>query len=916
MRLTKSDFFRRLKNLGQSPVWIGTTRAELAEQYFELTGENNDQQQFVEMNITLDGTEDRNFLRRVLIDNEITGLITVSMSNSWGIQLRNVTYDIPRFASIRKWWDRPYKGRDWEVDYNGVSVFENGYTLEIKRFQRVSASGRVQRFRDGIHHCVFQPIINWAEGCLVESKSARAKQRYRKKVKDAKKLEQEYIKGVPAEQEHFDKITSKLQIDLVIDQPFQKEILESKSLKKRLKKFKFVNTRLDHIELNKVVRNDKNCYQECTQEQLRELKDKFDKENTFYTYTKNSRKICQLNTLEKVYTIDNKFQKTRQDFEKETGLFKCRIEHFSNIQLSNFILSSVHYNATVDFVDNIKSIKCLKHIDEKKAYTQFPNNPYYMGFCAVPTDFRECNKEFALKNIGFYQIKWVSMRKKKFVEDIYIGSTSINKHLEKLNFIKAGCIYTTPELRLFNDLGIRFEVSRGCWGVKPFHFKFDEKMMQKDDDGISYYARIVGKWNRIATKNHVYMNQTKEFWEQVAKTENVYHCESEGCIQYEKKRIHHLSHITSYITAYQRISLILQLLKIPYENVCRVCVDGIYYKDCEIEINDTFRPKDEIKLGNEAGYTYCSNLQEYKFEAAEFKDHYKTELHIGPGGSGKTHTNLTDKGFVNKIYVAPSWKLSTAKKDEFEVTSTVWSRMLDPFVDVDLHMKHYGVCIWDECSMMTESQKCKILKMFPYSKHIFCGDLGFQLPPTQGIEMTAEGIDYVFKYKKLYRCKCKKLFEIMKTVRKAIKQKYSRERMNELCKKLLKNRKIQIDYDIKDLILCSKHEYCYEWTQKYAGKFSQEKYRINDRRKLCGVALNNGSILITSEEIDHRANWFKSGKKVSTKKPTVQHAFTVHSIQGETAEEKLFIDTRRFFDARMFYTAISRARRLDQIYLL
>ena len=48
----------------------------------------------------------------------------------------------------------------------------------------------------------------------------------------------------------------------------------------------------------------------------------------------------------------------------------------------------------------------------------------------------------------------------------------------------------------------------------------------------------------------------------------------------------------------------------------------------------------------------------------------------------------------------------------------------------------------------------------------------------------------------------------------------------------------------------------------------------------------------------------------------VRHAFTAHSIQGETAYEKLFIESSRMFDARMFYTAISRAKKLSQIFIV
>ena len=44
------------------------------------------------------------------------------------------------------------------------------------------------------------------------------------------------------------------------------------------------------------------------------------------------------------------------------------------------------------------------------------------------------------------------------------------------------------------------------------------------------------------------------------------------------------------------------------------------------------------------------------------------------------------------------------------------------------------------------------------------------------------------------------------------------------------------------------------------------------------------------------------------------NAFTIHKIQGETTENKLFIDKRNIKSLRMLYTAISRARYYNQIY--
>ena len=47
----------------------------------------------------------------------------------------------------------------------------------------------------------------------------------------------------------------------------------------------------------------------------------------------------------------------------------------------------------------------------------------------------------------------------------------------------------------------------------------------------------------------------------------------------------------------------------------------------------------------------------------------------------------------------------------------------------------------------------------------------------------------------------------------------------------------------------------------------------------------------------------------------VRHAYTIHSIQGETAKHNLFIDAR-MMEPEAIYTALSRAEYLHQIYFV
>ena len=101
-----------------------------------------------------------------------------------------------------------------------------------------------------------------------------------------------------------------------------------------------------------------------------------------------------------------------------------------------------------------------------------------------------------------------------------------------------------------------------------------------------------------------------------------------------------------------------------------------------------------------------------------------------------------------------------------------------------------------------------------------------------------------------------------------------------------------IEYSVQDLILCATHEKKDKYTEKYK---NLEKYSVKENtRDYC-----NGQIIIGPKP-----------KKVSCE---LRHAFTIHSIQGETASDKLFIDMKKMRSLKMLYTAMSRARTLNQI---
>jgi len=382
--------------------------------------------------------------------------------------------------------------------------------------------------------------------------------------------------------------------------------------------------------------------------------------------------------------------------------------------------------------------------------------------------------------------------------------------------------------------------------------------------------------------------------------------------------------------------------------IIRVCVDGIYYYNHTWEKSlSIFRDKThEMTFNNSPSTSYLSCI----FEEGENsikgisyvkeRDFYKTEMWEGQGGTGKTYTNIRDMGHIDMLYIPPSWKLARKVEEDIKennliVDVNVNARVLTMEFCERLQEK-YNVFLWDEVSQMTEKTKNYIINNID-GKHIFMGDIGYQLEPVinniklfetfvednddnnlfnkwkreEGYcEMNRNNIDKVITLTKDIRAKdCKELQKVKLQLRKYIDimkyKKYDeRQKIRNQVLTYIKSKcdKIELDtldkeYKVKDMILASTHEIKNQYTLKFN---HLDKYLVK----------NNTKEYSNSQIIYEIPNEFVKLDK--------QHAFTIHSIQGETIEKEnnLYIDIRDMFSDNHIYTAISRAKYLSQIKLI
>jgi hypothetical protein len=859
--------------------------------------------------------------------------------------ITNVDVPVNNFSS---WW---YGWSQFFFPDSGNFIFDLKYNsptspaslqtqLIIGSQNKVGNTNYLQYFLDGSSHCVFTPIMNWAIDKTNSSKGKSTIKRYKTMQNKLNIYLDKYKNGVPAPSStnnDLQEICNELGIAIEIDIPStmlnkKTNYIKVEPVKKTLRTFKFINTRLNHIEINNVV--DKDSYIQVSQQFLTDLVEEYIDKGEFIMYKGDTKKPYQVHLLDRTYQIteDEGYQKELRDFIKKNKLSNYKIEHYSNLELSQFLLNNLNKNGNIlldrpfantdneyyfnqylqnpeddedcpteviNYINN--NYKNLNHIDMKKSYTRGSDCSYYQGYLGKITDFRQTDK---IEGLGIYMIHNIM---------------NIPPLLQKLKVLHEYNCYTSPELKFYKSLGITFDIVLGCWGTRTdinFGDNWNEGMFKKEiirkNKPTSHYCRWYG-CNHKLTEYNRYNFYCKDL--EFAKLNNIRtDCEirfnqykKTGLVEYKKEKTYHSTQISIFIHSYCTISMIEQLLKFKDINqIIAVQVDGIFYKG-DVEIGKLFAVDKKGNLSSVRGDEYipdCENRPEdYSIlQNTRPRKHRKLEVHTGPGGAGKTYTNLIDKGLVAPLYVGHSWKLSRSKQKEFGIDCCCHyhiAETTDPDV-YNKYIKYYNTLIIDEISTLSNENKKTILKRFKDHKIIFCGDIGYQLPCVEGTEFQIDKIKQIKhdipKDINKRRCKCSKLSKILKHLRTEIDK-----GNNQLTENLLDfyNMKIldkdSIDYTIDDLIITFTHKVKDEYTDKYK---NLNKYRI-------------------TENTNHYfRNEIVSGKLPDGAKGKLQHAFTIHSIQGETAKNTLFIDMEKMKCLRMFYTALSRAEYLNQIVLI
>jgi hypothetical protein len=210
----------------------------------------------------------------------------------------------------------------------------------------------------------------------------------------------------------------------------------------------------------------------------------------------------------------------------------------------------------------------------------------------------------------------------------------------------------------------------------------------------------------------------------------------------------------------------------------------------------------------------------------------------------------------------------------------------------------YNTLIIDEVSMLDNRDKEKIFERFNFCKIIMCGDPGYQLdgfnPKGKYIPFQCDGFDYYQIHNTNYRVKCKRLLFLLNKIRLMLEYNRGYD-VKEYVKCNFQKGNVD-SYKTKDMILVSKHLTKDTYTERFK---DLEKYIVKNNTK----NYSNSEILFEKPK----------DKEV---KYELRHAYTTHSIQGETAKYNLYINLEDMSSGKMIYTALSRAMYWEQIILV
>lgn len=821
--------------------------------------------------------------------------------------------------------------------------------------------------------CMIKPVIEWA-GDYLQTKQDAYNRCKDKKKKTALNLQKEvqrrsanydralalttmYPLGIP--QGELQSVVSDLNIGFEITLPLHKKnedpLIRVQANNPR-RWFKFINNRFDHVQTDDDVREQRAMLMSSLDNKIRHIDDFVEigenttvtqvemqrvlcecvKKNVFYISTGKQNELSTLSFKDTRLVCESPYKVAALEWMTKWGINNKSCQLLDGTLEYDFAKEGTHSVITVDFRDETTLALCKTHIDMKAAYSNCKSCTRWVGFAECMTDIRQTNK---FEGVGIYRVECIDFS--KVDEKVLRIMKMLN--LFNMKYRKLDDSFTAPctVLKYFQSMGLKFDVVCGMWTQKPHMLTFHDNESAFDDmsaypmmtkyNGIKHYSKFNGICQLSNGGAEVSFPATKEYAEVVNKQYigRVQHYKNDtqeyATVSFPKKTHHNRQHHFAQTSAYMQLMMVEQLLTMDMSQVIRICVDGIYTEQTDVECVNIFshKPVDMSKLDNQClnTKTRCSYLAPSPLSKRtptdafpKPREQYTVVVETGAGGTGKTYDFTRDIGLINKIVVAPSHKLATEIRIDGKVDTCVLARALHP--DSERHeILHDHACIFfDEVSQYNNDQKNNILQLYNtgHRRIIFGGDIGYQLPCIKGVEFEIGSLPSV-EFKKNYRNGGDEvLTKVLTFLRDMIEQtngtKFNRNHamsaFNQFYKKcngcVMDEAGVRETYSPTDIVL--------SYTHQKDEKSMEEAYALNGNKWYMQKATSDhqkGDIVLSTTQPKHSVS---------------RHVYTTHCVQGVTFDNTIYIDMHRMACTndclRLIYTALSRARRFEQIVLV
>jgi hypothetical protein len=687
----------------------------------------------------------------------------------------------------------------------------------------------------------------------------------------------------------------------------------------------FINSKYNHLD---ILNNNYNNIIEVDEKEYYKIKN----ESSYYIEIGKT-----LMTLDKTYKIK------KSAFEIAYNEWKDKVKYNKKYILVDSdeykLITKYDYSLHTFFNDFEINNELYKEIDLKKAYFNYSDinyNKYYVGmpsgsfwnFKVVDNfDIDLFNKQIDI--VGFYEVQIVNINDKE-------------EHFKVLGLTKNSIhTFTTPQINLLKEyIDFKFlniSISPSC------DISFSKNLLEKFD-GVKAYCKIFGLM--FISNNTIDINikplKLDENYYSVIQSPDYEMYNVDGIIKLisKKKEIKTHIHQAYFINSYCRNLIIDQLLKMDINQVFGVKVDSIIYKkDYNFQYDNQIfsEKKGNIETLLKSNITYGNSLNlddEIEVKSLNFKPFYNSNDYIidfkpsflqtgeipisrkiflsGMGGSGKSYSILKSSIPPQNIcYSTSSWNLMTGQKEKNpdikiysipNLTGDCNGKATEKIYDPNIK-----TIVLDEYTLLGSKVVNRICNLYKEEFIILIGDVDednyYYQCTLPDLDIKIPSGFQIIKYFKNYRFDTQlnnrllALRDFMKSNNNKfdLLKQYIKDNFKECIYKLE-----DIKFDILDVGISSVNDNIK--LEKYLySRGTLPQYFIKETRKDKGH-FKGAQLLDIPIHNNYETKLFKS----------------IHSFQGLdlTQDNNIVININNCFDFQLFYTALSRARRINQIEII